>query len=160
MIPSKMGAPSMTIYYHCAPIRLGAGSIIEAGNWGRLIKTIYKAGENDGTSKIIFELAFEAMRVSINPNLPSRLSCLFCCPTLEDAQSFRSSHAPLTIIHRVRKTDPEAAVHHTNWSLWGLGTGANYEASESRIRSYWTDAPTQNIEVLVDCSVEVIEALA
>lgn len=148
-----------TILYHCAPIPLGEGAVIEPGNWGRLLRSQYYTGSGEGTSKIIFEVAYEAMRLSVNPQAPSRLDCIFCCPTHESAQSYRDANAVGNLIYRVAIVDARSALHLTSWSLWGLGLGASYQQSQDRIRDYWISQPTENLEVLVGGSVRVVERM-
>jgi hypothetical protein len=149
----------VTEFFHCAPIPLRAGSVIEPGNWGRILRSSYLTGQNDGTTKIIFELAYEAMRLAVKPQAPSRLDCLFGCPTYEGAQAYKSAHGPASIIYRVSMLDDGSPTHLTSWSLWGLGNGTNLQQSEERIRSYWLGNPTENIEILVGGAVSVIERL-
>ena len=74
----------MTTYFHFAPILLGEGSIIEPGNFGRVIRL-------RGAAHPLYrrEMAYEQMREAAFPLLPSRLDCLFCFPTLQEAELCR-----------------------------------------------------------------------
>lgn len=150
----------MAEYFHCAPIKLGMGSVIEPGNWGRLVRAKYVSGVAEGTSRIIFEMAYESMRLAFNPDAPSRLDCVFACPTLETALFYRDNHADGNIVYRVASLDESRPVHVTSWSLYGLGNGLDYQQSEARIRAYWTEPPSENFEVLIGGAVRVLEALA
>lgn len=145
--------------YHCAPIPLANGAIIERGNWGRMIRNHYLTGANDGTSKIIFEFAYESARQIFNPIAPSRLDCVFCCPTLEEAMVYRAAQAPHSILYEVEPTAEEYSTHMTSWQMWGLGTGATYQASADRIRSYWQDQPTTAREILVNSSIRILQTI-
>ncbi|ENN86037.1 hypothetical protein RHSP_31740 [Rhizobium freirei PRF 81] len=146
--------------YHCAPLRLGIGSVIEVGNWGRLIRSMYQTGQTDGTSKIVFEMAYEAMRLACNPSAPSRLNCVFCCPTLDEAKKYWEANARANIIYKVCPVDPSCSMHVTSWAFYGFGNGLNYTAAEQRVRAYWTETPIDQLEVLVGGSVRVEEVLS
>ncbi len=74
----------MSMYFHFAPILLAPGSIIEPGNFGRIIRS-------QGESHPLYrrEMEYEAMRLQMYPDRPSRFECLFCFPTLEEAEICR-----------------------------------------------------------------------
>lgn len=144
-------------FYHCAPMSLEVGSVIRSGNWGRIVRATSIAGVNDGTSKIIFELAYENSRLLHNPSAPSRLDCIFCCPTLDEAQAYREAQQPTGIIYKVLPLDPSTPIHVTSWLLWGLGTGSNFTQSQKRLKDYWTATPTEQREVLVGGPVQIID---
>ncbi len=146
-------------FYHCAPMSLEVGGVIRSGNWGRIVRATSIAGVNDGTSKIIFELAYEHSRLLHNPSAPSRLDCIFCCPTLEEAQAYRAAQQPTGIVYKVSPIDPNTPVHLTSWSLWGLGTGLNFSQSQMRLKDYWTAAPTGQREVLVGGPVQIVDVI-
>lgn len=73
----------MAILYHCASVKLGVGSIIEPGNWGRIISVwAYRHGLYQR------EMVFEHVRQKMKPEAPSRMDALFACLSLEDAHSY------------------------------------------------------------------------
>lgn len=75
----------MAIFYHCASVKLGVGSIIEPGNWGRIINRFaYRHGLYQR------EMVFERVRQEIRPQAPSRMEALFACASLEEARAFCS----------------------------------------------------------------------
>jgi len=58
-------------YYHCAPIALSAGSIIQPGNWGRIIRQYLSS--DGGTFAVGFrERILEDIRAMHYPEKPSR----------------------------------------------------------------------------------------
>lgn len=56
--------------YHVSPILLGVGSIIEKGNWGRIIK---KYTDKNANSVLFREIILEMIRSEHYPDKPSRL---------------------------------------------------------------------------------------
>lgn len=64
---------------------LAPGSIIEPGNFGRIIRC-------HGTAHNLYrrEMTYEAIRQQHFPSRPSRLDCLFCFPTAEEAELCRA----------------------------------------------------------------------
>jgi hypothetical protein len=71
----------MASYFHFAPILLAPGSVIEPGNFGRIIRL--RGAAHDLYRR---EMAYEAVRQQHFPSRPSRLDCLFCFPTKEEAE--------------------------------------------------------------------------
>jgi hypothetical protein len=72
-------------YYHLSGGRFGAGSIVEPGNFGRIIR-LHSWSHN----LAIREMALEAARVACFPNMPSRLDSCFGFVSLDEAQAFRA----------------------------------------------------------------------
>ena len=105
-------------FYHSAPVVLTPGSIIESGNWGRIIRTV---GDRHGRWQR--EQLFEAVRAR-QPNaalLPPRLDAAFAC-TSEDG--LRHYHAVQlmggslpAVLYEVEKVDANALEHRTNFNL-------------------------------------------
>lgn len=100
------------ILFHLSPQRLGAGSVILPGNYGRLL-TVH--GWPHAASHR--EAILEGIRVQSFAHLPSRLGCVFCFARVEDADTFRAEfdgfkhHA----LHRVRAATSGVVVHETDW---------------------------------------------
>ncbi len=144
-------------YFHCAPIRLGAGSIIEPGNWGRIKRAFEQAPTTNYR-----ELALEFGRLALNPKAPSRLDCVFCCENRADADQYVATHSALSVVHEVELVDPAVPVFRTSWDFVGTtnpGMPTPFAQMDNDIRSYWSGNPQQNVEVLIGGSVRVIRAL-
>lgn len=75
----------MKSYFHFAPVLLAPGSVIEPGNFGRLIRL-------NGAAHPLYrrEMAYENLRQKHFPSRPSRLDCLFCFPTQQEAELCRA----------------------------------------------------------------------
>lgn len=76
----------MASYFHLAPILIAPGSVIEPGNFGRVIAL-------RGEAHPLFrrEMAYEDMRQKQFAHRPSRLNCLFGFLTLEEAELYRAN---------------------------------------------------------------------
>ena len=74
----------MNSYFHFSPILLAPGSVIEPGNFGRIIRL-------QGVAHPLYrrEMGYEFLRRRLFPNCPSRLDCLFCFPTQQEAELCR-----------------------------------------------------------------------
>ncbi|MDH0899656.1 DUF2441 domain-containing protein [Comamonas aquatica] len=92
--------------FHVAPIPLGVGSVIEPGNWGRLMRF------NDQQSFVVRrERIFEEVRAAHYPGKPSRMNCIFCLVFSSDAAAYRDEFGPRNIIYEVEATRESAPVH-------------------------------------------------
>jgi hypothetical protein len=131
-------------------------SIIEAGNWGRIIRSLYRVGQADHDYRLHREMVYEFGRRIFNPLAPSRLDCFFACPTLEAADQYKQSNGPANIILRVEPLDPDTSVFTTSWAMFGSVAGTDLLGVEARIADYWSGGATNNLEVLVDGPVRVV----
>lgn len=93
--------------YHVAPIPLGAGSVIEPGNFGRCIQLHF-----GGSFVAHREAVYELVRKAEFPDKPSRLESIFLLPTAQEAEIYRDAEAPLNLLYEVEMLDPHAK-HHT-----------------------------------------------
>lgn len=123
-------------HFHLSGAMLAPGSIIQPGNWGRLIRA-YGWQHNHS----LRETALEQARLATAPHLPSRLDSAFVIPTLEEAQRFRSTIQGFQqhILYRVTLLDPNAPSHITDSRLC---------APQGTLRPdwaivYWLDVETQ-----------------
>lgn len=86
--------------YHVAPIPLGAGSVIEPGNFGRLM------ARNDAGSFIAHrEAVYECVRAKRFANKPSRMESIFCCLNEDGVREYRAQFNPLSICYEVELVD-------------------------------------------------------
>lgn len=143
-------------YFLCTPQRLRVGSIVEPGNWGRIIRT-YRADAGENRFRLYRELAFEFGRRVHKPEAPSRMNCLFLCPTLAEAAEFRDRASPISVLNEVELVDTEAPVHLTTWTLFdNLTPQATYAVLEQAAQSYWLDSPSTQREALVGGAARIV----
>jgi hypothetical protein len=158
--------------FHFAPQTLGPGSIIEPGNFGRLLyrKHFIVADNNNPAGAYVGhlvarELAFELVRRDSFFDLPSRMSCVFCCPTVEDAKLFAgyANRDGGNVLHEVEPVDDRAPLHRGYISHCDYTIGAAFlEDASMRAKLYWSAQvgdPAKGQETLVGCAVRVIRAV-
>jgi hypothetical protein len=102
----------MTItLFHFARAVHASGSFIEPGNFGRIIR---EQGEQHPLYRR--EMFYENIRQMSFPHRPSRLDCLFCFPTLDEAQRCRlhiKGYAD-SVLHVVATDEPADFVADMN----------------------------------------------
>lgn len=123
-------------FYHLLGASLAVGSIIEPGNFGRIVRAL--AWQHGHAFR---EMALEDARLARFPHRPSRLDCAFCFITDDEARRFRTSIQGFAqhILYRVSLVDPKAASHVTDHRFCtGQGT---FRANWADI--YWMDFNAQ-----------------
>ena len=122
-------------YYYLCSYPLSEGSIVEKGNWGRIIQNnpnFQQLSKNlrinsRSSSGVIFvalqdqyiirELIFERVRKDEFPIAPSRLNCIFVCKTIAGAKSFKSeTKRNSNLVYEVEPTDVNSRKLETDWS--------------------------------------------
>lgn len=103
-------------YYHLSGVVLEPGSIIKAGNWGRIIR---QAAWTHNLA--IREMALEEARRLRFPHRPSRMDSVFVFVDVFEARNFRGRIPGFGahILYRVSLVDPTAPAHVTDTRLAG-----------------------------------------
>jgi hypothetical protein len=147
-------------YFHSAGAFLGVGSIIQPGNWGRMIRLYTIPFTNNQVNVNAYrEAILELSRQIHAPDKPSRLEAVFTCPGLAEARSFRDRHHPFDLIYEVEPTVESPKTHVGDYAL-ALAPSPSSEPYFQPLldgaQKYWVSLPTDNIEVLFDCPMRVI----
>ncbi len=79
--------PPPWVHAVCAMVDIG--TILLPGNMGRIV-SLY----SPNSPRLHLENDFDAVRMDIDQNIPSRLSSIFLCLTLRDALAFAATDAP------------------------------------------------------------------
>ncbi len=130
-------------YFHAEPIRLGAGSLIEPGNWGRQLRLYGQPlGNNQrfGDALVLArELAFDLVRAREFPDKPSCLASAFVFETEEVARQHLASDGNRAVVHVVAIDGPEAPAHRAGYNLipGPLPDTAYLAWLEGLARAYW-----------------------
>jgi hypothetical protein len=106
--------PQRIDYFHLSGASLAPSSIIEPGNWGRVIRA-YGWQHNQA----LREMALENARLSGFQHRPSRMDAAFIFVTLDEAQRFRQSVNGFQqhLLYRVTLCNPSSASHLTDSRL-------------------------------------------
>lgn len=101
----------MSILFHFAREQRAAGSIIQPGNFGLIIR-------QSGHQHQLFrrEMTYEAVRQTYFPHRPSRLDSLFCFPTLDEATRCRAHIKGYenSVLHEVEANESDLFVADMN----------------------------------------------
>lgn len=135
----------MTARFHLSPIRLGPGSIIEPGNFGRMLRT-HTIQEGPSVSPLIVrELVFEMVRRERFPAKPSRLSACLACPTKADMDLYvlKNNASGSQVLHEVELMDEDASCHIANTSHLEMGLpGVMILPTATMLAvEYWSSTP-------------------
>jgi hypothetical protein len=143
-------------YFHCCPVTLTPGSVIQPGNWGRILE-LYEPVNGQINLNAVNEGLLEWARQALAPTKPSRLKCLFALPSLQEAIDFRNKHQRSSVIHEVRPTEKNPKRHDGDYEIAITPyRGRYFQPMLDFPRTYWTQPPAANHEILFECSIEVI----
>jgi hypothetical protein len=139
---------------------LDAGSIIQPGNWGRVLR-LYETPSGQGLPTNVFrEALLEQARMIYAPTKPSRLECVFVVPTHAEAIKFRDKHQKTSLIYEVTPTVDNIATHVGDYELVFVNYPVRYfESMFDYARDYWTATNPANPEILLSCSVQILRRL-
>lgn len=146
----------MTTYYHSAPLVLQEGSIIEAGNWGRILNC-YRTDGNGNAWLLARELAFEAIRSSEFSDSPSRLSSCFVFEKFKDANQYQREFSRWNTIYEVELLNSDAPTHRGGFNLVQFPDG-NTEFLPVVVdwaRKYWRGEEVQVPEIVTNSPLRI-----
>jgi hypothetical protein len=153
-------------FFHFAPMRLQPGSVIEPGNFGRIISSMQIAIQgNEGSlvaGYVARELMFELIRERQFENKPSRLKAVFGCPTRQDADAYAALNNPggRQLLHEVETVDDNAPVHIGALSFCDITIGAVFmETTAHRAEQYWLGTPGEQAkgsEIIVESAIRIV----
>lgn len=158
----------MQTYFHFTMAKLGAGSIIEPGNWGRLLrryqhKPSVPNGQFFGVSWILCrELVFEIERLKHTPSKPSRFDAAFVIPTRDQADWYRVANDQFgtQVLHEVEIVDPSAAMHTGDLSYTSWPVQCEFlDPTSEMAKDYWLGNGTGHKEVLTLSALRVVKCL-
>jgi hypothetical protein len=155
---------------HLNASRLAPGDIIPTGNFGRLLRELHNGVPgSDGRVYVLGMVAreylFEVVRRDLRPGAPSRLTCVFACPTEIDAELYAVENNPQHHMHayEVEPTDAKASTHIAALSHCTMTSGTSFiDLMEPKAQLYWEGTPgdpTKGWEILFSCPLRVVRAL-
>lgn len=142
-------------FYFLSSLSLAPGSIVQPGNWGRIIEKYETPSANRQTfgslNLIARELMFEMVRAETYPDKPSRLLAAFCCPSLADMQQYRPKADPygFQIVYEVDLVDPAKQTHFAPLAMIDFAENTFF-LMETRARAdrYWSGHPDGPREIV------------
>ncbi|MBR2535620.1 MAG: hypothetical protein IKE66_06060 [Hyphomicrobium sp.] len=128
-------------YFHLSGVPLAVGSIIEPGNYGRIVRAM-----GWRHSFAYREMALESARLTRFAHLPSRLDAAFVLLTLEEMREFQrlnSANFQNHIQYRVTLCDEKAASNVTDSRL--CNPAGSLRADWADV--YWLDIKAQSTAI-------------
>lgn len=150
----------MTTYFFCCSYPLASGSVIEPGNWGRMLRT-YNLREGSRWWLPLREFIFEAVRSQQFPALPSRLEAFFACENEADLRKFMVGR-PMDIGYEVELTDPSQPFHKgclNEFEFPNNGSPILQHDIEERARRYWSGTNIANPEIVTLSPARILRRL-
>lgn len=149
----------MNTFYFCCSLPLAPGSIVNPGNWGRIIK-LYSPQTSPNAWLFVRELIFEQVRREFFPNKPSRFEAIFLCPDIISIQRFKNDNKRiLDLVYEVDIIDATAPRHIGDWSLCNMDNSYNHSIFIDRARQYWAGNSVTNPEVCTTSSIKVLREM-
>lgn len=137
-------------------MRLAPGSIIEPGNWGRLLN-LYEVAGGQIQGNVLNEALLEFARQLHAPTAPSRLRCIFALLTLPDAIAFRNKHQRFSIIQEVEPLNADVSPFVGDYELAIQCFSGRYFPRVLQLPVTYRTQPVPKFpEVLVDGPVRVV----
>lgn len=143
-------------YYWLASYDFEPGTIINPGNWGRILKK-YDFTGNGSNSKISREFIFESVRLRDYSHLPSRLECIFLLDDLQKAKEFQRERV-MDIIYEVSVLDETADIFEADMGLTNFPINSlSVEGWILLAESYWSGMMPQGLkELLVLSKIQIV----
>ena len=153
----------MTEFFHVAPARLQQGQIVRPGTWGQTLRKWQKGGQtftnHSEAYVLVWEVALEAVRRAVKPGAPSRLDCVFACPSQSEAITFRDRFRPSHQIYSVSVASGVSAFIADYDVITNSIDGPFVDTFVDQAFRYWTATPVGMREVLIGGEVTVAEVL-
>lgn len=145
----------MSTYFHSAPMLLDNGSIVQPGNWGRILNSYT---QNQGNAWMLArEFIFESVRASEFPALPGRLSSAFVFESLEHANQYRNNFSPWGMLYEVELVEPSALLHRGGFNLVTFPPPVTefVPVTAQFARSYWRGENIEVVELLTKSPLRI-----
>ncbi|WP_320040803.1 DUF2441 domain-containing protein [uncultured Desulfobacter sp.] len=146
-------------FFHLSPIRLKPGSIIEPGNWGRIMKA-YSNTQSTNPWNLLREQTFELIRATRFPEKPSRYKSAYLFESIEIAKAFKDNERPFDVLSKVKILDMSKPIHIACMNLTMIGDGLPIiPRLEEQATQYWQGKNIQAPEVLTESDIEIVDIL-
>lgn len=139
--------------FHASGLLYETGDVVQPGNWGRVV-----LGAGPRHLQFYRELMFEEVRERIVPGHPSRLRSFFGLRTIEDLRRYQQTEG---VPYGYRVVVPDSAPTYLAdlATFHRLQVVRDHTSANEVIAAYWSGAPAEFMEVLVEAPAEVVERL-
>jgi hypothetical protein len=107
-------------------------------------------------------MIFENVRMQHYSELPSRLDCIFGCPSLDSMKEFvRFTGRGLDLIYEAEPVNSKAIQFETDWSLVKPLQNMSLGQAEGLAHEYWKGKSVReinplNLEILISSDIRII----
>lgn len=146
-------------YYYLCSYSLSPGSIVQKGNWGRIMN-LEKINQNSALN-LLRELIFEKVRIEEYINRPSRFGeVMFLCPNLQSAEEFKKE-SPFGILYEVEPLNTNANSFEADWSLIKNPYNKTINQVEEEAHRYWECLiiSDNKKEIIIDSDIRILQKL-
>jgi hypothetical protein len=151
----QVGIMDVNYYFLCS-YPLAPNSIIQPGNWGRILNSYNLLNPNMYWLPLR-ELMFENIRLKEFPAKPSRFASTFLCESIEDAIAFRNATSRyFDLLYEISLVNPELQKHRGCLSLFDNANQGNLIDLENRARNYWTGTNIQKPELISISPIRIL----
>lgn len=147
-------------YYHLCPVHLDPGSVIKAGNWGRIVRS-YPNVPGVNFWILFREQPFELIRQNHFFDKPSRYKCVFLFETPDNIEQFKRENARIyDMLYKVKIIDESKPIHKTCMKLTELAQNTIVLPQvEQQAVMYWEGNNIQSPEIITESDIEVLEVI-
>jgi hypothetical protein len=146
-------------YFLACSYPLAPGSVVNPGNWGRMIRK-YSNGVFGDPWILLREEIFEHVRQSQFPTKPSRFEGIFLCETKDQLVQFlQENNRHLELVYEVELIDVAPAIHKGCLMHLDISLGETLSSFSRKANAYWDGANIKKPEILTTSGARIIAQL-
>ena len=150
----------MTAYFYCSPEPLDVGSVVDPGEWRRILRTYNHQIFSDAWTVLVGELVYEIVRRELFPTKPSRFHCLFLCTSEDGLLDFRAAYGRARDIgYEVELVNPQAQSHLGDWTLPNVRSTDDVAAIARHALLYWRGISVANPQLATLSPIRIARRL-
>lgn len=154
----KLQEIKLNKYYFCCSLTLEVGSVVNPGNWGRMMMNYTPASSSPWV--LVRELAYEKVREEEFPDKPSRLECIYLCNTEQELRTFMDQNGRIFDIgYEVELVDAALPSHIGCLENPNIGDHDNYPQFKNRAKEYWHGGNVITPEFITLSPIKVVRKL-
>lgn len=145
------------MYFACS-YPLKPSSIVEPGNWGRILRQYTVQAGNPWL--VIRELIYERIRTESFLSKPSRFDSTFLCLSEIDLKQFvQETSRRFDLCYEVRILDPNAPSHLGCTRIQNIENTDSISNIERKAREYWSGANIKLSEHITTSALEIVRRI-
>lgn len=151
--------------FHYCGVKLAPGSVVEPGNWGRMINLYPHNADANNAWRFAIELIFERERERNYPALPSRLTSCFVFESAPAAQvAGPRLNSYWNVLYEVELINSDLPIHRADFDLVTACLNPDGVQFSNKVtaaaNSYWSGVIRGTPELLTASPLRVIRAVS